>query len=286
MLQERTKARKDLPLAPWRLRVHEIIFEADTPLGKLFDVTLLIAILISTVAVMLETVKEVEAEWGYELRVLEWVITIFFTIEFIARIISVGKPWRYILSFYGIIDILSILPSYLGLFFVNARALQIIRVFRLLRIFRIFKLGRYLQEADLLANALKASRWKITVFLGAVVAICVLMGTIMYIIEGGNQPGKGEGFTSIPRSIYWAIVTLTTVGYGDISPATPLGQTLASFIMILGYSILAVPTGIVTVELGRQAKSVDSYSTQSCSSCAREGHDSDAKYCKFCGEKL
>lgn len=286
MLQERTKARKDLPMANWRRRVHEIIFEADTPLGKLFDVSLLVAILISTIAVMLETVKEVEAEWGEELRILEWIITIFFSIEFIARIISVGKPWRYILSFYGIIDLLSILPSYMGLFLVNARALQIIRVFRLLRVFRIFKLGRYLREAELLGRALKASRWKITVFLGTVLAICVLMGTVMYIIEGGNQPGKGEGFTSIPRSIYWAIVTLTTVGYGDISPVTPLGQTLASFIMILGYSILAVPTGIVTVELGMQAKSVEDFTRQSCATCSREGHDPDAQYCKYCGGEL
>lgn len=286
MLQERTKARKDLPPAAWRQKIHEVIFEADTPLGKLFDVVLLIAILISTVAVMAETVKEFEVKWGYELRVIEWIITIFFTIEFIARIVSVGKPMSYVLSFYGIIDLLSILPSYLGLFFINARALQIIRVFRLLRVFRIFKLGRYLHEAELLATALRASKWKITVFLGAVFAICILMGTLMYLIEGGAQPGKGEGFTSIPRSIYWAIVTLTTVGYGDISPGTPLGQALASFIMILGYSILAVPTGIVTVELGKQSKTGADYTRQACSHCSREGHAPDAKYCKYCGGLL
>ncbi len=285
MLQERTKARSDRPLSGWRLRIHDIIFEADTPAGKAFDVLLLIAIAISTLAVMLETVKEVERDYGEILRVVEYVMTVFFTVEYIARIISVTNPWRYITSFYGIIDLLSILPTYVGFFFTSARALQIIRIIRLLRIFRIFKLGRYVREAQLLAQALKASQWKITVFLGTVLALCMVLGSLMYVIEGGSQPGKGEGFTSIPRSIYWAIVTMTTVGYGDISPVTPLGQTIASFIMILGYSILAVPTGIVTVELsqGDQKKVL---TTQSCPHCARQGHDPDAVFCKHCGGRL
>lgn len=284
MLQERTKARKDVPIAGWRVKIHDIIFEADTPAGKAFDVILLIAIVISTLAVMLETVKEVEERYGEFLRVFEYAITGFFTLEYIARIIAVRRPFRYIFSFYGIIDLLSILPTFLRFFFDSARALQIIRVFRLLRIFRIFKLGRYVHEAQLLAQALKASQWKITVFLGTVLALCAVLGSLMYAIEGGYQPGKGAGFTSIPRSIYWAIVTMTTVGYGDISPVTPLGQSVASFIMILGYSILAVPTGIVTVELNRgMSKEI---TTQSCPSCLRQGHDPDAEFCKYCGSQL
>lgn len=286
MLKEHTSARKDIPLAPWRKKIHEIIFEADTPVGKLFDVLLLIAILLSTVAVMLESVKEIDAAYGAELRIFEWVITIFFTLEYIARIISVGNPWHYVRSFYGVIDLLSTLPTYLGLFFHGARTLQVIRTIRLLRIFRIFKLARYVNEAELLMRALRASRWKIIVFLGAVLTICIIMGTMMYIIEGGQPREKGEGFTSIPRAIYWAIVTLTTVGYGDISPVTPLGQAVASLIMILGYSILAVPTGIVTVELNNELRKDDQITTKACPNCSLEGHDSDSKFCKHCGYSL
>jgi len=290
MLQERTNARKEIPAKPWRQRIHEIIFEADTPAGKLFDVILLIAIVLSTIAVMLETVKEVKRDWGRELQILEWIITIFFSLEYLARIIAVKRPLKYMLSFFGIIDLLSILPAYIGLFVTSANALQIIRVFRLLRVFRIFKLGRYLREAELLSRALAASRWKISVFLGIVLAICIVTGSIMYVVEGGEQAGKGEGFSSIPRSIYWAIVTLTTVGYGDISPVTPLGQAISSLIMILGYAILAVPTGIVSVEFGNELRKDGQeehpVSRQACQNCAREGHEYDAKFCKYCGHHL
>lgn len=286
MLNERTAQRRDIPLSPWRRKVHEVIFEADTPAGKLFDVVLLLAIVLSTLAVMLESVKEVEEQHGHLLRIVEWVFTILFSIEYLARIISVARPLRYVFSFYGIIDLLSILPTYLGLFFTNTRSLSVIRTIRLLRVFRIFKLARYLREGETLTRALKASRWKITVFLGVVLMICVIMGTLMYLIEGGNPRAPGEGFTSIPRSIYWAIVTLTTVGYGDIAPVTPLGQSLSSIIMILGYAIIAVPTGIVSVELNNEMNSEPAISTQACMSCSREGHDADAEFCKFCGEKL
>ena len=286
MFQEQTRARKDKPLKPWKKRIHTIIFEADTPAGKLFDVLLLIAIVISTIAVMLETVKEVGIPYAKELEILEWVITIFFTLEYIARIVSVGNPMKYIFSFYGVIDLLSILPTFVGVFIADANTLRVVRVIRLLRVFRIFKLGRYIREAEMLGKALKESRGKIIVFFGVVISICILMGTVMYIIEGGLPREKGEGFTSIPRSIYWAIVTMTTVGYGDISPTTPLGQTISSFIMILGYSILAVPTGIISVEFGNNLKKEAEVSRKACDNCAREGHDIDAKYCKYCGGQL
>lgn len=263
--------------------MHDIIYEADTPAGKLFDVVLLWAILLSVLAVMLESVNWIEEDYGDLLFVLEWVFTIFFTIEYILRIISVKQPLKYMLSFYGIVDLLSLLPTYIGLFInpnVNASALRTIRAIRLLRVFRIFKLGRYLGEARVLTEALRASRPKITVFLFAVLALVVIMGTIMYLIEGE----KGTGFTSIPRSIYWAIVTLTTVGYGDISPETPLGQFFASIIMILGYAIIAVPTGIVSAEIAKTGD--DEISNIACDNCSQEGHDPDAEYCKYCGASL
>ncbi len=292
MLREETRASKDIPLSPWRKRIHTVIFEADTPAGKLFDILLLIAIAISTVAVMLESVKEINRDWKYELRVLEWVITVFFTLEYIARIISVQNPLKYIFSFYGIIDLLSILPTFAGMFIADASTLRVIRVIRLLRIFRIFKLGRYIREAEMLRKALSASRWKIIVFFGVIISICIIIGTLMYIIEGDHsREGGNGGFTSIPRSIYWAIVTMTTVGYGDISPTTPLGQTLSSFIMLLGYAILAVPTGIVSVEFGTEIKNrtvqnIHDVSGKACDNCSKEGHDTDALYCKYCGGTL
>ncbi len=292
MLKEETRASKDIPLSPWRKRVHTIIFEADTPAGKLFDVLLLIAIVISIIAVMLETVKEINQDWKYELRVLEWVITVFFTLEYIARIISVQNPLKYIFSFYGVVDLLSILPTFVGVFIADASTLRVIRVVRLLRVFRIFKLGRYLREAEMLRKALSASRWKISVFFGVIISICIIVGTLMYIIEGDHTgDGNHGGFTSIPRSIYWAIVTMTTVGYGDISPATPLGQTLSSFIMLLGYAILAVPTGIVSVGFSNELKNQtnqrnDHLSGKACDNCSKEGHDTDALFCKYCGGNL
>ncbi len=266
-------------LNQWRVRLHEIIFEADTPVGKAFDVALLVAILASVAAVMLESVNSIEIRVGHVLRDVEWFFTILFTVEYVLRIVSVRRPLRYIFSFLGIVDLLAVLPTYLSLIFVGTQYLLVIRTFRLLRVFRIFKLSRYLGQARVLATALKASREKIVVFLGTVLTIVIIMGTVMYLVEG-----EKNGFTSIPRSIYWAIVTLTTVGYGDIAPRTVLGQAIASMIMILGYGIIAVPTGIVTVELSRASRQGES--TVVCRECSHEGHDSDAVYCKHCGTKL
>jgi voltage-gated potassium channel len=212
--------------------------------------------------------------------IIEWIFTGFFTLEYIARIISIGKPNRYILSFYGIIDLFSILPTYLGLFIVGSESLMVIRAVRLLRIFRILKLARFVKESRQLGDALKASRHRILVFLLAVLTLSTILGTIMYLVESADA-----GFTSIPRSIYWAIITLTTVGYGDIAPVTPLGQFIASIVMIMGYAILAVPTGIVTSELIKPHTNTE-VSSRSCNNCSAEGHDSNAVYCKICGEKL
>jgi len=260
-------------------RIHEIIFEADTPLGKAFDVTLLVAIVLSVLAVMLESVSDIAEHYGGILYITEWVFTIMFTLEYVARIIVIQKPWKYVFSFFGLVDLLSIIPTYLSLFFVGAHSLLVIRSIRLLRVFRIFKLARFLGEASQLMTALKASRIKIIVFIGTVFTSVIILGTLMYLIEGGEN-----GFTSIPKSIYWAIVTLTTVGYGDIAPQTVLGQMVASVVMVLGYGIIAVPTGIVTSELIKPYKK--STNTISCQNCGQEGHDDDAVHCKYCGEKL
>jgi voltage-gated potassium channel len=239
---------------------------------------------------MLESVREVNKHYGEEIFVVEWVFTVLFSLEYIARIISVGKPLKYIFSFYGLIDLFSILPTYVGLFIPSSRGLSVIRTIRLLRVFRVFKLARYLKEADALGKSLLASRWRIGVFFGAVFMTCVVFGTLMYAIEGAVPRNEGEGFTSIPRSIYWAIVTLTTVGYGDISPVTPIGQAVSSFFMILGYAIIAVPTGFVAVEYSRSYLSKDGktpeVTTQACINCSRDGHEYDAVYCKYCGFRL
>jgi voltage-gated potassium channel len=264
---------------PSKQKLHEIIFEADTRYGKLFDIILIITILTSVVVVMLESVESYDKKFGGILNLLEWIFTVLFTLEYLARIYSLKKPYKYVFSFYGIVDFCSFLPTYLSLFFIGTQALMVFRILRLLRIFRVLKLVRFLSEANHLFNALKESLPKITVFLVGVLCINLIIGTIMYIIEGG-----ANGFDSIPRSIYWAIVTMTTVGYGDIAPQTIMGQTLASFIMILGYGIIAVPTGIVTSKM-YTAKD-QNISTQSCPSCSKEGHANDAKHCKFCGEKL
>jgi len=262
-----------------RQKLHEIIFEAETPLGKFFDVLLIVAILASVFVVMLESVGSLSLKYGNLFFILEWIFTILFTIEYVLRIISLKKPIYYIKSFYGIVDFLSILPTYLSLLFVGTQALMVLRVLRLLRIFRVLKLVRFLSEANKLFNALRSSIPKIIVFLVGVVCINLIVGTLMYIIEGGEN-----GFDSIPRSIYWSIVTMTTVGYGDIAPATVTGQTLASFVMIMGYGIIAVPTGIVTSEIHRAKTKI--ISTEVCPSCGLEGHESDAKHCKHCGSKM
>lgn len=260
-------------------KLHEIIFEADTAPGKAFDLILIVVILISVFVVMLESVESFRVEYGSIFTILEWIFTILFTIEYFARIISLKKPIQYIKSFYGIIDVLAFMPMYFSLLIAGTPALVVFRVMRLLRIFRVLKLVRYLSEANKLFYALKASLPKITVFIVSMVCITLLIGTFMYMIEGGEN-----GFSSIPSSIYWAIVTMTTVGYGDIAPVTVMGQTLASFVMILGYGIIAVPTGIVTSEI--QNARLKEISTKACPSCSKEGHDADAVYCKGCGEKL
>ena len=262
----------------WKHRLHEIIYEADTPAGKLFDVVLLIAILASIVFVMLESVESIQKKHGDLLNIAEWIITILFSIEYVLRIISIKKPMRYVFSFYGVIDFLSTIPKYLSIFLVGSHNLAALRALRLLRVFRILKLARYIGESNRLLVALRASRAKIAVFLFFVVIICIILGTVMYMIEGSEN-----GFTSIPRSVYWAIVTLTTVGYGDIAPGTPLGQLIASVIMILGYAIIAIPTGIVSAEMSRAKVHTN---TQACPSCLKENHQDGAKFCYYCGTKL
>ena len=271
----------------WKNKLHEIIYEADTPLGKWFDITLILLILISVILIMLESVKEIDEKYHEILLSLEWAITIFFTIEYIARIISIKKPFKYIFSFYGIIDFISTIPLYLSYLFAGSQVLLAVRVFRMLRIFRILKLVKFIGEASQLTKALKASRAKIAVFIYVVLILSIIMGTIMYLIESDEA-----GFTSIPRSIYWTIVTLTTVGYGDIAPQTNIGQFIATVIMILGYGIIAVPTGIVTVEFSKSGKaniaedSVVQINTQACRSCSKEGHRDNASHCYNCGSKL
>jgi len=263
----------------WRAVLHEIIFEADTSAGKLFDILLIISILLSVITVMLDSVDSIKTAYGPILYTAEWFFTLIFTIEYGLRILCVGRPVKYMKSFFGIVDLLSILPTYIGLFIPGSHYMIVIRILRVLRIFRVLKIAQYLGESAMLLQALKESRRKITIFLFTVMILVIIVGSLMYIIEG-----QRNGFTSIPRSIYWAIVTLTTVGYGDISPKTNAGQALAALVMILGYGIIAVPTGIVTVEMSRvRPKKV---STQSCPECAAEGHDHDAVFCKYCGTKL
>lgn len=259
-------------------QLYEIIFEADTPAGKFFDVSLLAIILLSVVLVVLESVPEVRMNFQPELRIAEWVITGIFTVEYVLRIAIVKKPFRYIFSFYGIVDFLSVIPTYIGLFLLGSHPLVVIRILRLLRIFRIFKLTRYTQAGRSLARALWASRAKISVFIFFVTVLVVIIGTVMYIVEG-----EANGFTSIPRGIYWAIVTLTTVGYGDISPQTPAGQFIASVVMIMGYAIIAVPTGIVTAEIINPSTKNN---TQVCPHCMWPDHEDDAVFCKKCGTRL
>jgi len=229
-----------------RERIYIIIFETDTPAGKTFDVGLIFFVLLSVLLVMLDSVSGLHENWGDWLYAGEWLITVLFTIEYLLRLLVARRPWRYILSFYGIVDLLAILPSYLSIFFPGMHVLATVRVMRLLRVFRVLKLVQFMGEGNQLWQALMRSRHKITVFITTVITIVVSVGSLMYLIEGAES-----GFTSIPKSIYWAIVTMTTVGYGDIAPSTPLGQVVASMLMIVGYGIIAVPTGIVTSEIMR-----------------------------------
>ncbi len=265
--------------APWRRRLHEIIFEADTPAGRAFDVGLLVTIVLSVVVVVLESVRSLRTAYGPVFAVLDWSITALFTIEYVLRLVCVSQPLRFATSFYGLVDLAAVLPTYLGLLVPDSHYLLVVRALRLLRVFRILKLSALLVEAQQLQHALRASRRKIAVFLFTVVTIVLIVGSIMYVVEG-----EEHGFVDIPTSIYWAIVTMTTDGYGDLAPVTPLGKTLASVVMLLGYGILAVPTGIVTVEL--QKASRGPVSTQACPACGRDGHDADAVHCKYCGALL
>ncbi|MGC6421740.1 MAG: ion transporter [Flavobacteriaceae bacterium] len=264
----------------WRHQLHEIIYEADTPMGRVFDVLLLVFILLSVLLVCLESVPSINNQYHDLFNGIEWGITFLFSVEYLLRLIAVNKPLNYVLSFYGIIDLLSTLPKYISLFMVGTQSLIALRALRLLRVFRILKLTRYIGASNTLAKALIASRAKIGVFLFSVLILCIIFGTIMYLIESDTS-----GFTSIPRSIYWCIVTLTTVGYGDIAPTTALGQFIAALIMILGYGIIAVPTGIVTAELTEQNKIIDT-NTQMCKACMNPDHKDNALFCHQCGEIL
>ncbi|MBT8272190.1 MAG: ion transporter [Bacteroidia bacterium] len=272
------------PKRSWRTRLHIIIYGTNTPAGKLFDIILLTVILASIVLVMLESIKEIDEKYHTFLDISEWIVTILFTIEYIARIITVKKPLRYITSFYGIVDFLSTIPKYLSLLIAGTHALVALRALRMLRVFRILKLGRYVESSNTIVKALRASRTKISVFLFGVFIVSIILGTIMYIIEGDES-----GFTSIPRGIYWCIVTLTTVGYGDISPVTPLGQFIASIVMIMGYGIIAVPTGIVTAEIATQPKRTKNdkpIPQTNCFGCGEIDHRKDAEFCYNCGHTL
>lgn len=262
----------------WKTTLYEIIFEHNTFAGKLFDLLLLVCILISIAAVCLESMESVNQKYGDFLRIAEWSLTVLFTIEYVARILAVKSPRSYVFSFFGVIDLLSIIPTYISLFLSGTQSLIVVRAIRLLRIFRILKLTQFVGEGDLLMRALRASRNKIVVFTMAVSSLVLILGALMYVIEG-----ERNGFTSIPRGVYWAIVTLTTVGYGDITPKTSMGQGLSSLVMLLGYGIIAIPTGMVGSEIKRLNLGLNA---NSCRRCLMDRHDGDAIYCKRCGERL
>lgn len=264
----------------WKQRLHEVIYESDTPAGKIFDVLLLVFILFSVAIVMLDSVPMYHDAFGDWFYFVEWALTILFTIEYLLRILSIKHPAKYVFSFLGIIDLLAIIPTYLSFFFAGTQSLLVVRALRILRVFRIFKLTHYVSELRFLTVAMGNSLRKISIFLLFVLTAVIIMGSIMYLVEAGEN-----GFTSIPQCIYWAIVTITTVGYGDISPVTPLGKFIASFIMLLGYAIIAVPTGIVTTEMAIMARS-KKQGHDVCPGCGKEGHDHDAEFCKRCGHKL
>ena len=258
------------PFTGWRARLHEVIFEADTPAGKTFDVLLIITILLSVLAVMLDSVEGIRQAHGREHG----------SEEYTFRLICVARPLKYVTSFFGIIDLLAVLPTYIGLLVAGTHYLVVVRILRVLRVFRVLKLVQYVEESNMLMDVMRGSRRKIFIFLTTVLTLVTVMGSCMYLIEG-----REHGFTSIPKSVYWAIVTLTTVGYGDIAPKTVPGQFIASFIMILGYSIIAVPTGIVTAEFTQYYRT-GGVSTQACPFCGKDGHAPDSKFCMACGGKL
>jgi voltage-gated potassium channel len=277
-MKMRNPPAKDRPTenqAAWKRRLYTIIFESNTPGGKAFDVSLLVAIGLSVTVVMLESVTSIQAQYGGLLRALEWIFTALFALEYIARLLCVRRAWQYAWSFYGVVDLVAILPSFINLF-TTTNYVMVVRVLRLLRVFRVLKLAHFLEETDTLVTALRASRRKIMVFIFVVLAIVVVMGTLMYLIEG-----EANGFTSIPSSVYWAIVTLTTVGYGDITPHTPFGQLMASLLMIMGYGVIAVPTGIFSMELRHATKARDA---RVCANCETLESDRAARFCRRCGK--
>lgn len=281
-LQQTQAERLGRPLAGWRLKVYTVIFEADTRAGRAFDMVLIALVLSSIALVMLESVAGIKARWGGLFALLEYGFTALFTLEYLLRLTCVRHPWHYARSFYGVVDLLAVLPTYLALFAPELYFLVDVRVLRLLRVFRIFKLGAYVAEYATLAQALRASARKILVFLSVVLMVVLILGTVMYVVEG-----PGNGFTSIPTSLYWAISTITTVGFGDIAPKTDLGRTIASLMMLLGWGVLAVPTGIVTAEMtaqryGRRTTTT----TRSCHECLSEGHLPEARFCSDCGAEL
>lgn len=270
----------DKDLKDWQKHLHQIIFEADTKEGKLFDIVILGMILLSVFLIILESIREVRESYGLLLIILEWVVTVAFTAEYVLRIMCLKRPWKYIFSFFGLVDLLSLIPSYLGIFIKHSHYLSVIRLFRLLRIFQIFKLTPFLRDSYTILISLRKSRHKIVVFLFFVFLTSVILGTLVYALENEVNPG----FSNIPESVYWAIVTLSTVGYGDIAPVTVAGKIIASIIMIMGYSIIAVPTGIITAEM-RPSKEVKT-NTQHCANCSKDNHENGAKYCSECGEPL
>lgn len=265
----------------WQSRLHDVIYESNTVAGKAFDITLLILIIASILVVMLDSIEKYHERYGSAFYIMEWGFTIFFTIEYILRLICIRRPLLYMISFLGIIDLLAIIPTYLSVFFVGAQSLLVLRALRLLRIFRIFKLTHFLSEMRFLSGAIRGSLKKVTIFMLVVITLVIILGSIMYLLEKENN----EGFASIPESIYWAIVTITTVGYGDISPVTSMGKFLASVIMLLGYGIIAVPTGIITTEMALAIKRKEQLQ-EVCPHCGKEGHDADARFCKKCGGAL
>lgn len=272
------KPSTDPPLSERREALWRVIFQSDTTAGRAFDLGLLVCIIVSVFAVMMESVQSFRAEHGELLRAVEWFFTSLFTVELLLRLWVCRRPLRYLFSFFGIVDLISIVPTYLALFIAGPQYMATIRVLRLLRMFRVLKMAHHIGEAGILMNAIEASRAKIAVFLVSVMTMVCVEGTIIYVVEGPYN----DGFSSIPQSIYWAIVTITTVGYGDISPVTPLGKMVASLIMLTGFAILAVPTGVVTAELGKQMRS----DRRKCRECGWEGHDPAAQFCMHCGTEL
>ena len=267
---------------PLRERIHRIVFLADTPVGKAFDVTLIVAILASVAVVMLDSVDGFRERHYDLLYAAEWFFTVLFTVEYVVRLAVVARPARYARSFFGVVDLLSILPTYISLVVPGAQVLLSVRILRVLRVFRVLKLANYLDEAEQLSRALRASRRKILVFIFVILTLVTVIGSMMYLIEGGEN-----GFTSIPQSVYWAVVTLATVGYGDIFPVTPLGKALASVLIVMGYGIIAVPTGIVTVEMNREREAADAaHRLEACPQCGLGDHAADARFCRRCGASL